>query len=57
MNGQSKKQQELEAKRQTILKEIQQINNLIATQKKRREDHYFYGGRFELQGQCPKESD
>ena len=34
MNGQSKKQQELEAKRQTILKEIQQINNLIATQKK-----------------------
>lgn len=34
MNAQSKKQQELEAKRQTILKEIQQINNLIASQKK-----------------------
>lgn len=34
MNAQSKKQLELEAKRQSILKEIQQINNLIASQKK-----------------------
>lgn len=34
MHAQSKKQLELEAKRQTILKEIQQINNLIASQKK-----------------------
>lgn len=34
LNAQSKKQLELEAKRQTILKEIQQINNLIASQKK-----------------------
>jgi septal ring factor EnvC (AmiA/AmiB activator) len=34
MNAQSKKQQELEAKRQTILKEIQQINNLLFTKKK-----------------------
>lgn len=31
MNAQSKKQQELEAKRQSILKEIQQINNLLFT--------------------------
>lgn len=34
MNAQSKKQKELEAKRQNILKEIQQINNLIVTNKK-----------------------
>lgn len=34
MNAQSKKQQELEAKRQTILKEIQQINTLLFTKKK-----------------------
>lgn len=34
MQAQSKKQLELEAKRQAILKEIQQINNLIASQKK-----------------------
>lgn len=34
MNAQSKKQKELEAKRQTILKEIQQITNLIASKKK-----------------------
>lgn len=34
MNAQSQKQQELEAKRQSILKEIQQINNLLFTKKK-----------------------
>ncbi|WP_248912349.1 murein hydrolase activator EnvC family protein [Gelidibacter algens] len=34
MNAQSKKQQELEAKRQSILKEIQQINTLLFTKKK-----------------------
>src|SRR5690606_38627639 len=34
MNAQSKKQQELEAKRQSILKEIQQINNLLFTTRK-----------------------
>lgn len=34
MNAQSKKQQELEAKRQTILREIQQINTLLFTKKK-----------------------
>ncbi len=34
MNAQSKKQQELETKRQSILKEIQQINNLLFTKKK-----------------------
>ena len=33
MNAQSKKQQELEAKRQSILTEIRQINNLIASKK------------------------
>lgn len=34
MNAQSKKQKELEAKRQSILKEIQQINTLLFTKKK-----------------------
>lgn len=33
-HAQSKKQLELEARRQTILKEIQQLNNLVASQKK-----------------------
>ncbi|TDU43579.1 septal ring factor EnvC (AmiA/AmiB activator) [Gelidibacter sediminis] len=34
MTAQSQKQQELEAKRQAILKEIQQINNLLFTKRK-----------------------
>lgn len=34
MTAQSKKQQELEVRRQTILKEIQQINNLLFTSRK-----------------------